>query len=251
MAFCTVNFHSVSLGKCVQLNVLLPQGTGRESYPVLYLLHGKSDDHTCWMRLTAIERYAAAYGIAVVMPNADLSFYTDMKFGGAYWTFLSEELPTVCQDLFPRLSQKREDTFAAGLSMGGYGAFKLALRCPDRFAAAASLSGALDIVSLVSREGCRPGSYWNTVFGSVEELNGSDNDLFALARKAAQTGNCPALFSCCGTSDFLYEDNQTAKAFFHSQGLPLTYEEGAGVHNWVFWDHWIQRILEWLPISNG
>lgn len=247
MAHIHADIFSSALGQCAALEVILPQGSGKETYPVLYLLHGLSDDQSCWLRRTSIERYAEERGIAVVMPDADVSFYTDMKYGKNYWTYVSEELPAICRDLFPRISQKREDTFAAGLSMGGYGAFKLGLRNPQRFAAVASLSGALDMVALVGRKEIQPPEFWNNIFGSPEELAGSDNDLFALARKI-KSGDCPQLFACCGTSDFLYGDNQNALACFRAQGLPITYEEGEGVHNWIFWDRWIQRILQWLPV---
>src|SRR4029079_1126758 len=97
-----------------------------------------SDDDSIWLRRTSIERYVADLGIAVVMPQVHRSYYTDEAYGRPYWTFLSEELPRVASGFF-RLSPRREDTFVAGLSMGGYGAFKWALRQPWRFAAAASL----------------------------------------------------------------------------------------------------------------
>ena len=117
---------------------------------MLYLLHGLSDDHTAWLRYTSVERYAAAAGLAVVMPAVNRSFYANERHGGRYWDFISEELPKTVGRFF-RVSQDPRDTYVAGLSMGGYGAMKLALSRPDRFAAAATLSGALDLVELVSR----------------------------------------------------------------------------------------------------
>ncbi len=261
MAHLKVDFFSEVLGKCVSIEVLLPQttqgqigmkGESKEgTYPVLYLLHGKSDDQTIWMRRTSIERYASALGIAVVMPYADLSFYTDMKSGPRYWTFITEELPKVCHDFFPRISTRREDTFAAGLSMGGYGAMKMALRLPEKYGAAASLSGVLDITARVKRVEIGSRAYWDGIFGSVEELENSDNDLFPLIDKVAALPKekQPKLFACCGTEDFLYEDNQNAVAKMRAANLDLTYEEGPGVHCWEFWDHWIQRVLQWLPIQ--
>jgi len=259
MAHLTVEFFSNVLGKCMTMEVILPQSTTtqigmqgtdtNDTYPVLYLLHGKSDDHSIWLRRTSIERYVSELGIAVVMPNADLSFYTDMKIGGKYWTYISKELPEICRGFFPRISPKREDTFAAGLSMGGYGAMKLGLRCPDRFAAVASLSGCLDIVSTVERRGIGNDLYWQSIFGSIDALKGSDDDLFALAEKVAVSEYRPKLFACCGTEDFLYEDNQAAVKHFNALGLDLTYREGAGNHSWEFWDCWIREILKWLPIK--
>src|SRR4030095_358208 len=96
------------------------------------------------MRRTSIERYAAARNLAVIMPAVDRSFYQNMERGARYWDFLSEELPDIFRQFFP-LSSKRDDTFAAGLSMGGYGALRLGLAKPEQFAAVASLSGALDL----------------------------------------------------------------------------------------------------------
>ena len=147
------------------MTVVLPQATSSQigltgettggDAPVLYLLHGLSDDDTIWLRRTSIERYAAPLGLAVVMPQVARSFYTDEAHGNRYWTFLSEELPQLARSFF-HLSDRREDTFVAGLSMGGYGALKWALHRPGRFAAAASLSGALDLVAVSQDEWRKP-----------------------------------------------------------------------------------------------
>src|SRR5215207_9246851 len=154
-----VRFFSETLGLMSTMHVLLPQRTMAEAQRkraskvrTLYLLHGHSDDHTSWQRWTSIERYAEGLNLAVVMPAVHLSFYNDMAHGGKYWQFISEEVPALVRDLFP-LSSARRDNFVAGLSMGGYGAFKMALTHPERFAAAASLSGALDIRARVEDRG--------------------------------------------------------------------------------------------------
>lgn len=254
MAHLTVQFFSETLGKCETIEVILPQktigqigmdgaGTDNGCYPVLYLLHGLSDDQSIWMRRTSIERYASRYNLAVVMPNADVSFYTDMSSGLPYWTYISEELPLICRQFFPRISSRREDTFAAGLSMGGYGAFKLALRHPERFAAAASLSGVLDISYAL--DGGRD-AFFTRIFGDLNNLKGSDNDLLALSRRMPADVPSPRLFACIGTEDFLYENNQKAVHAFREAGLDLTYFEDAGAHTWEFWDKWIQKALEFM-----
>ncbi len=153
MALLRCDFFAETLGLSTSMTVILPQETSRqigmagavrEDVPVLYLLHGLSDDDTIWSRRTSIERYVAPLGIAVVMPQVHQSFYADEVHGLPFWTFLTEELPDLVHGFF-RTSTAREDTFVAGLSMGGYGAMKWALREPHRFAAAASLSGALGL----------------------------------------------------------------------------------------------------------
>src|SRR3954471_3777319 len=155
MAFFDCHFFSDARALTVSAYVLLPQKTARQidlpgaadntapagGYPTLMLLHGLSDDHTIWMRRTSIERYAAAKNLAVIMPAVGRSFYQDMASGARYWTYVSEELPLLIRSFFP-LSSSRESNFVAGLSMGGYGALRLALAHPENYAAAASLSGA-------------------------------------------------------------------------------------------------------------
>ena len=197
MALCHVDFFSNVLGQCMQADVILPQRTrgqigmeghvGANKYPTLYLLHGMSDDHTIWQRRTSIERYATEYGLAVVMPGVSLSWYTDMYASDKcrYFTSVAKELPDICRDFFPNMSEKREDTWVAGLSMGGYGALKCALRQYDTFSRAASLSGAVDVCKL-ERYNLGNARYWESVFGPYEQVEGSENDLFALAER------CPA-----------------------------------------------------------
>jgi S-formylglutathione hydrolase FrmB len=221
----------------------------KEKYPTLYLLHGLSDDHTIWQRRTSIERYVSDMGIAVVMPNVGRSFYTDMKHGYNYFTFISEELPEIARQFFP-LSDKREDNFAAGLSMGGYGAFKLALRCPNKYAAAASLSGAVDMAIRVKSNEIQDTTELENIFGNLNSIKNSENDLFYLAKNvSASNGPKPKLYQCCGTEDFLYEDNIKFKNFIEKTNLDYTYEEGPGIHEWKYWDDQIQKVLKWLPVS--
>lgn len=237
------------------MHVILPQKTQSqigmdsktrgEKHPTLYLLHGLSDDHTIWMRRTSIERYVSSLGLAVVMPAVNRSFYTDMASGAKYWTFVSEELPSIAQSFFP-LSQERSHNYVAGLSMGGYGAMKLALSHPQRFAAAASLSGALDASTFAKRVNHME---MTQIFGDLDHITGSKHDLFHLADQLASSGaEQPKLYQCCGTEDFLYEDNIRFKEHVKGLHLELTYEEEAGTHEWGYWDKHIQNVLKWLPL---
>lgn len=257
MALIQCDFHSDVLGMACSMNVILPQpaatqiglpgGTKKAQYPVLYLLHGCSDDHTIWCRRTSIERYVAGMDLVVVMPNVHRSYYTDMKSGGRYWTFVSAELPDLVKAFFP-VSPRREDTFAAGLSMGGYGAFKLALRCPERFAAAAGLSGVTDL-SAMWTEHAETQAEFSRIFGSPEEFAASDEDLFRLSRELKKSGGkIPQLFQVCGTGDFLYEGNVRFRDHLRALGYELDYRESPGTHCWDFWDANIRAVLEWLPL---
>ena len=252
-----VNFFSETLGMLSTMYVLLPQRTLADArskrtpkYRTLNLLHGHSDDHTAWMRWSSIEKYAEGLNLAVVMPAVHLSFYNDMAYGPAYWQFISEEVPTLVRDMF-WLSSKWEDNFVAGLSRGGYGAFKMALTHPERYAAAASLSGAVDIHEVVSvKKGDPLNKAWlvemRNVFGDLSKVPGSKHDLFVLAKKGAKGPVKPRLYQCCGTEDFLHADNVRFRDAVRKLPLDLTYEEGPGEHNWVYWDKNIQNVLAWM-----
>src|SRR5688572_1171902 len=250
-----VNFMSETLGLLSSMYVLLPQRKladaqkKQKKFRTLYLLHGHSDDHTAWQRQTSIERYAEGLNLAVVMPAVHLSFYTDMAHGGKYWEFISEEVPAVVRDTFP-LSSERKENFVAGLSMGGYGAFKMALTHPEGYAAAASLSGALDIRERVRADNPRNDknrlTEMRNVFGDPSKLPGSKHDLLALAQKVAKGTVKPRLYQCCSTEDFLYKENLHFRDAVRKLALDLTYEEGPGEHNWAYWDMMIQRALAWM-----
>ncbi len=258
MAFIQCSFYSQVLGFETSMNVILPgdskvnQSPLRKNYPVLYLLHGLSDDHTVWGRRSSIDRYVRDLDIALVMPNGGRSFYTDMNNGYDYYTFISQELPQIAEHFFP-ISSQREDKFIAGLSMGGYGALKIGLSQPNRFSAVASLSGATDILSLthqfINSESMDVAKEFNNIFGPISDFQNSPHDLFSLATRCAQNNPRPRIYMACGTEDFLYEDNINFKNYMENLPFDFTYEEEAGEHHWDYWDLKIQSVIQWLNIE--
>ena len=260
VAHLRVDLFSEALGLSTSMTVLLPQsasgqigmaGGAREGgHPVLYLLHGLSDDDTTWLRRTSIERYVAERGWAVVMPQVHRSFYADEVQGGRFWTFVSDELPSLVHSFF-RVSAEREDTFVAGLSMGGYGALKLALHQPGRFAAASSLSGALDVAALLQggRSFPEDPAMFTRIFGAGGTA-GPDDDLLALVRDA-DPATLPALYACCGTEDELIGANHTFAEACRSAGVDLTTSWSPGLHDWAYWDDRIVDVLAFFDAQRG
>jgi putative tributyrin esterase len=258
VALVRCDFFSEVLGVGTSMTVLLPQATAGQiglastapagAPPVLYLLHGLSDDATTWVRRTSIERYAADLGLAVVMPQVGKSFYVDEHHGDRYGTFLTEELPEIVASFF-RVSTRREDTFVAGLSMGGYGAMRWALTRPTRFAAAASLSGVLDLPAQRAADSRQ--ELFTRVFGEGP-LAGSELDLLTLVGQARdQAVHLPQLYACCGTDDALFAGNEAFRRAAAEAGVALTYDTGPGGHDWGYWDAKIQDVLAWLPVRTG
>lgn len=251
MALLHVDFLSKVLELSMTMNVIMPEHTDPPAggWPTLYLLHGLTDNHTGWQRRSSIERYVEGLPLCVVIPTVHRGFYTDIKDGGQYWTFISEEVPAVCERMFP-LCRQREGRFAAGLSMGGYGAFKLGLRRPDRYAAVASLSGALDVVSEYATGNFEP--LFRASFSSQQDLKGSENDLMAVAQRLVDSGTAPLprFYIACGVDDPLYGYNQNFLNAFKAP-LNITYEEGPGGHSWDFWDAYIQKALVWMGFAKN
>lgn len=252
MAFLDLKFYSEALGMQTEVYVVIPQrsnlgeigiGTakGADKYKCLYLLHGLSDDHTIWMRRTAIERYATEYGICVVMPCGGRSFYTDMKYSMKYYTFVARELPRIICEMF-QVSDRREDNFLAGNSMGGYGALKIALKECDSFCAAAALSPVTDLKFLfdTGRE-----ELFHLIFGETDEIPEREQLSWLLEQKKDDP-NRPRIFVGVGTEDFLYDDSISFREKIEKLPYDFTYRESSGGHNWAFWDEYIQYALKWM-----
>ncbi len=263
MASMTCHYYSSTLMRNIALNIIVPTPTSNEQIvdentqkqygyetglPVVYLLHGAYGDFSSWIRFSNIERYAQDRHIVAVMASCGNNFYQDMAKGDKYQTFFTRELPSFIRSIFP-VSKKREDTYVAGFSMGGYGAWYLALSAPEVFAKSASLSGALDIAGLYEQalSGTVDSPFsWDAIFGNPATLAGSDKDLFELYARCQKNGLAPELYQACGTEDFLYQMNLDARKRMADLGANVLYEEGPGGHNWDFWDVYIRKVLDWM-----
>ncbi|MBR1584720.1 MAG: esterase family protein [Clostridia bacterium] len=249
MALAKIHFFSQALGMCVTCNAILPQYKNpaqARKVPVLWLLHGANGNYTDWVRRTNVERYAAPYGLAVIMPSAHNSSYTDMAHGMKFYTYISRELPETLPKML-NLSTRREDNFIAGLSMGGAGSMAIGLSNPEKYSAIGCLSaGAVNTHGSLHEgrkfllsygEGEQKGTYQDP-FGSAETI---------LKKKLP----CPRIYHACGDSDFLLQDAHTTRDFFTAlPGNPFdyTYVEDPGAHSWDFWDAHIKEFIEFLNL---
>lgn len=265
MAQVQVNFFSGALMRQVTFNAIVPVDKltfpgipvrEKKPYKTLYLLHGIFGNYTDWLAGTRIERWAQENNLVVIMPSGDNSFYVDHADAGAmYGEFIGKELVEMTRDMFP-LSDKREDTFIGGLSMGGYGAMRNGLKYSDTFGYIVSLSGKVLIEDMLNAKentatiiGRR--SYYESCFGDLKQVIGSDKDNKALIQKLiAEKRPIPKIFMAIGTEDFLLEDNREFHQFLTDNGVDVDYFEGSGAHEWDFWDRWIKKALDWLPLEN-
>lgn len=256
MALLKIDYYSEILGMVRTVNVIYPeaiknpdQDVPTTDIPVLYLLHGMSGNQDSWLTRSGIERLVRNTNLAVVMPATDLAWYTNTTYGARYYDAIVTELPQVLHNFLPNLSTKREKNFIAGLSMGGYGAFKIAL-ASNRFAYAASLSGALSFEK-VARADMGESTYWEGVFGDFDQFDESANSVQKLARDFTTTfgQDKPKLYAWCGHQDFLFEANNIAVADLKDKGFDITYETSDGTHEWYYWTKMIDRVLAFLPIK--
>lgn len=238
-----VAFYSDCLGRDAQVKVLLPSQKAYPAghrFPTLYLLHGLTDCADTWLYRSSLERYCDDFEIAVVLPTAQRSFYCDMIYGDSYFSHISQEVPEICERLLPLVPDDAH-RYIAGNSMGGYGAYKIALKNPGKFAKAAALSGVLDVNAMI-RDFPEYARDWLLCFGGNHA--GAEEDILQLLPKAASV---PKLYQYCGTDDFLAEGNHRFEALCNDLDIPITtlWEEG-GVHGWPYWDPQILPLFHWI-----
>ena len=241
MVFFTCKVHSRILGRATTVHFYVPEVLGADM-PVLYLLHGMHGHPRSWGETTPLARVVDEQGLVVVMPDAANSFYCNMHSGERYEDFIVEELPSIVARYFP-ITQSREKSFLMGFSMGGYGAFKLALNHPDRYVAAASLSGCLDIIADFDEDGWD--GYAEAIWGENyrDVVPNTPYDLLSVLAHYPSHEEKPFLYFCCGTEDFLYRENQSFLCHIKQSGFRFCYEEGSGTHDWQFVNRWCVPAL--------
>ena len=248
MALAEIRFEGKAIGKDSSMLVILPDRAGGGArYPVFYLLHGLSDDHTIWLRRTRIEWYVRDLPLIVVMPDAGRSFYCDAVEGPAYERYLIEDVIGLVDRFLPTIAG-RDMRVIGGLSMGGYGALKLGLKYPDMFCSVTAHSGCHAVVRKVAERGGYPplehaAPELARIFGASP---GPENDPFALAEAWAEqraAARLPRIRIDCGVDDFLLDDNRSLHAHFERLGIEHEYEEFAGQHDWDYWDEHIQEAI--------
>lgn len=266
MALIQVNYLSECLMRTVPVNVILPVDKltfpgmpkrEEKPYKTLYLLHGIFGNYTDWVSGTKIQRWAEEKDLAVVMPSGDNMFYVNQEEShNFYGEFIGKELVDMTRKMFP-LSRKREDTYIAGLSMGGYGALRNGLKYSETFGCLASLSGAMVVDHIAERTDDVPffidsRSFARSIFGDLDKAEESDKNPKWLVKKLKEEGkNIPRIYLTCGLQDSLLEANREMRDFLKEQGADVTYVEGEGAHEWDFWNRSIKDVLEWLPLEGS
>lgn len=265
MALITMNFLSMCLGNNVDVNIIVPECPYTEKpadfyksgkkYPVLWLLHGTFGDYTDWIRKSLIDLYASERDLIVVMPSAMNSNYANWPaFGTGYnmYDFLFDELMPMVYGYLPA-SDKREDNFIAGLSMGGRGTCVYALNHPEKFGGACILSAVPSDFTEMKKAG---GPMWERMkksainFDSEEDfIHSYQNTIEVLKKQMEDKAELPRLLFGCGEEDSLYAPFLSFRKEAEKLGLKADFFSVPGMkHEWRFWDQGIEYALDYFGI---
>lgn len=268
----TCNFISYTLNRTVDITVVVPtptipesmgmgmkagekpKHTPKEKYPVLYLLHGMGNNHATWTGYTNVEFFAEERNMAVVMISAENKSYVNHPSGDKFYDFINKELPDFVCGMFP-ISERSEDTYIAGLSMGGFGTLVHALNNPDRFAAFGAFSAAISLnPAALSNMGDGGASDSEALAAKV--MTDKPNPQFdpnSLADKIHEEGRkFPKCYIACGAKDFLYEANQQFRDKLIGYGADVTWFETPNHgHEWRFWNLVVEQFLDWMPRTDA
>jgi len=262
MALIQTDFYSKTLSKVCNFNMILPNDIipemtiGNECYDrkmkTLYLLHGYSGSSKDWLLGSSIQEMAMKYNLAVVMPCGDNSFYLDGRgTGRAYCEYSGKELIEYTRETFG-LSDKKEDTFIGGYSMGGFGALHTGLSYPETFHKIIALSSALIVHNIENmkedtRDEIADYDYYTSTFGELKRLDSSlNNPEYQISRLKKEGKTIPPIFMACGSEDFLIEPNRAFHEFLMKEEIKVEYHETTGIHNWTFWNQYLEPAIKWM-----
>ena len=254
MAIITVEYLSKALKRNVTYKIVLPNDNldskneyikNPKKFKTLYLLNGYYGNCSDWLYYSRIEVYARENNLCVVMPSGENSFYVDALSGdNNYSEFIGKELVMKTREIFP-LSNKKEDTFIGGLSMGGYGAIINGLKYNDTFGYVIGLSNATNMFNEYTN------TFYNEefIFKDIESARNSSLNPKYFIDNCDNIKALPKFYMACGLQDDLYKCNVDLKDYFVSKGLDVVWDETDGTHNWYFWDSQILKAIKLLPLN--
>lgn len=262
MALIHVEYYSLALAGQNDFYAVLPNDvppvilkTSRHYQrppKTLVLLHGYSGCASDWVTGSAIRELAAEYNLAVLMPNGRNSFYLNREpTGEAFATFVGEEVLNYARKAFG-LSEQAEDTFIGGFSMGGFGALHTGIQYSHNYSKIMALSSALIIPQLktMTPEDQNPianYAYYQNIFGDLKTAHERDcNPEVLVERKLAAGEKLPQIYMACGTEDFLFEPNRAFHQFLEDHGVPHKFLTSPGIHNWKFWNEYLEPGIRWM-----
>lgn len=262
MAVFNCHFQPRTLGMSTTFRMIIPMYTLpsetnqtrlKEYYsqlsklPVLWLLHGGGGYSSEWLYNSAIQLYAEKYHCAVIMPDAQSSLYTNMEYGPRWEDHIAMALPEYIYKNFP-ISSAREDNYIAGMSMGGYGALRIALKYPEQYCAVAAMASAVGLPLRYAENKLSDDfdAVMHAVLGDKDAISGSDYDLYSLVDQYCKQENKLKLYLCAGRNDHTYEDNIELRDYLTKIDVKYTWVENDDAHTWDSWNTYLPQVMEWM-----
>jgi putative tributyrin esterase len=242
-----VTFRSAALDRDIQYRVIFPANmTAGEKLQAVYLLHGGGGGFRDWSNYSDAARFAEG-GLILVMPEGDSSYFTNAvdRPQDRYEDYIVTDLISDVESRFP-VATGRSNRAIVGVSMGGFGAVKLALRHPDVFAFAGGLSPAIDVPSRpFSVKRMSQWRRFRAIFGPWEGQVQRDNDPFVLAR-SVDPGRTPYFFLSCGEQEGLLAPNREFAAELGQRHFQYEFHTAPGDHNWNQWNERLPGLFQSL-----
>jgi S-formylglutathione hydrolase FrmB len=244
------SFNSIALKREMKYRIYLPHvySASARRYPVLYLLHGLYGDYRNWDANTHLAQYMAGRDWIIVMPDAGDSWYANSatQADDRFEDYIAKDLVREVDRKY-RTIRERRGRAIAGLSMGGYGAMKFALKYPEEYGFAGGLSGAFDAARDLADQVAEFHDQLIKVLGEGDNPAREENDVFALLKKA-DPGLVPYLYLACGSADRFLQINREFVKELSARKIAYEYHETPGGHDWPYWDRAVQPMLDALQL---
>jgi putative tributyrin esterase len=242
-----VTFRSEALNRDMHYRVVSPLTVAPTQHlPVVYLLHGGGGGFRDWTNDSDVTRFAES-GLLLVMPEGGSSYYTDAVDPpqDRYEDYIVRDLISEVESKFP-VATGRSNRAIVGVSMGGFGAVKLALRHPDLFTFAGGLSSALDVPRRAfSIKRLEQSRHYSSIFGPSGSPTRRDNDPFALVRTASPDAT-PYFFLTCGEQEGLLPANREFATLLAARHFRFEFHTVPGGHDWNQWNAWLPTLFRSL-----
>jgi len=242
-----VTFRSAALGREMPYRIVMPASISPgQKLPVVYLLHGGGGGYRDWTNYSDVAKYAES-GLILVMPEGGSSYYTNSAEHpeDRYEDYLVNDVVSEVESRYP-VTVGRQNRAIVGVSMGGYGAVKNALKHPELFGFTGGLSAAVDVPTRpFSIKRLSQWRFHSSIFGPSGSQTRHDNDPYALAR-SVDPSRMPFLFLTCGEQEGLLPANRKLAEIFAERGFAYEFHTAPGDHNWLQWDEQLPGIFESL-----
>lgn len=249
-----VNHFSIYLKRNMECTVILPSDIKNdEKLPVLWLYHGGSGDNTVWLYHSPILEYVDEGRFAAVLPNVQNSCYVNMNIGDKYESYVGKELFNIIMNMFPCLSDKRENNYVSGFSNGGYGCLHIALRYPEKYGTVGAFSAGDKADSEFLNDGSVKSIRRIELYGDGDLHKTEYGITYQADRLIEQKSVKPEIYHACGELDPWIDMNHILRDYFMSHNeYNYVYDEIEQIgHEWKFWREELKRFLVFKGLINN